>query len=381
MLVVALAMLRSVPLAADEAGAERTGWQTGRRLTQELARPVNIVLQRTTPRQVVLQLRKLHEIALWLDRRIDPDQPIDVQFTQVSLQEALETFALQLDAELAQVGGTLFIGLPGSTDRIRTLIELHTAELRQFEGEEAVGRQSALLRGTTMTWEDLAEPSRLVDDLCTSFEVKRSGEGRVPHDLWAAGAMADVNAVEALSLLLGQFELTFEWQDQSSAMSVVPMPRSVTVLREHTPKRQDLAQAVALIRQQFPHLKPTATGRLIRVDASIGEHEAIAALLDPSGAEQMSPTASQGPLSRRRFTIKATRAEAIAILRTLETQGVVVEYDAEQLRQAGIDLREVVTLKLNEATAEELFHQLCEPLGLMFEIDDTNVRLSPAAPE
>src|SRR5690606_26637627 len=184
-----------------ETTAERVAWHTGRPLTRELARPVNIVLRRTTPRDVVLRLRELHRIALWLDRRIDPDQPIDVQFTQVSLMEALQSFAAQLEAQVAQVGGTLFIGLPESTDRIRTAIELRTAELRRFEGEDALGRQFTLLRGTTLAWPDLAEPARLVDDVCQSFQIEQMGNSRVPHDLWAAGAMADVNAVEALALL------------------------------------------------------------------------------------------------------------------------------------------------------------------------------------
>lgn len=355
-----------------------TGLHTGRRLTQELDRPVNIVLQRTTPRQVIVRLRELHQIALLLDRRIDPDRPIDVQFTQVSLQEALQAFAVQLDAELVRIGGTLFIGLPESIDRIRTLIELRTGELRGMEGEDAVGRQFTLLRGTTLAWEDLTEPARLVDEVCTAFDVKRVADSRVPHDLLAAGVMADVNAVEALSLLLGQFELTFAWERESAAIRLHPAPQSPTLLREHTPRKMKTDEAIAAIAARWPHLKPRRNGRSVRLEASVGEHEAVAALLDPPPAEPPPHETSLGPLSRRRFTLKATRAEAIAILRTLQTQDVAIDYDPQRLQQAGIDLQQMVTLELDQATADELFRQLCEPLGLTYEIDGSTVRLTPA---
>lgn len=385
MLWCAVLTLAALPAAsssaADDANATRTVWHTGRRLTQELDRPVNIVLQRTTPRQVVQRLCELHQIALLLDRRIDPDRPIDVQFTQVSLQDALETFAVQLDADLVQIGGTLFIVPPASSDRIRTLIELRTRELRELEGEDAVGRQFTLLRGTTLTWENLTPPARLVEDLCTAFEIAPIGDTVVPHDLWAAGVMADVNAIEALSLLLGQFDLTFAWQDQSTAMSIRRAPQKVTVPRQHTPRQQDVADALALIGEQFPHLQPQVSDRSVQLEATVGEHEAIAALLDPPQQTQMPREPSLGPLSRRRFTLKGTRAQAIVILRTLQTQDVTIEYDPEELQKAGIDLQQRVTLELNDATADELFRQLCEPLGLSFAIEDRTVRLSPAAPQ
>jgi hypothetical protein len=373
-----IALLPAAPSAADDAPRPRTVWHTGRRLTQELDRPVNIVLQRTTPRQVILRLRELHEIALLLDRRIDPDRPIDVQFTQVSLQEALQTFAVQLDADCVQIGGTLFIGPPASTDRIRTLIELRTSELRGLDGEDALGRQFTLLRGTTLNWTDLTEPARLVDDVCAAWRIERVGDGGVPHDLWAAGVMADVNAIEALSLLLGQFDRTFVWQQQSAAVSISGAPQKVTVPRQHTPRQRDVADAVAQIREQFPHLQPQVSSRTIQLEATVGEHEAIAAVLDPPRQTQMPRDPSLGPLARRRFTIKATRAEAIAVLRTLQTQDVTIEYDPEALQKAGIDLQQTVSLELDQATADELFRQICEPLGLTYEIDGSTVRLAPA---
>lgn len=365
---------------ADEATGDRIAWHTGRRLQQELVRPVNIVLNRTTPRAVVQKLRELHHVALLLDRRIDPDQQIDVQFTQSTLHEALQAFALLLDGELAQIGATLFIGPAPSTDRIRTLIAVRTAEVKALDGDDSVRRQIELLRGATFSWNDLTEPAQLVDDVAEAFHVKRSDDARVPHDLWGAGVLADVNAVEALSLLLGEFDLTFQWDEQARAIRIFPAPDRVTVLQDHLPRKLKLDEALAVIRAEFPQLTPETGGRVISVAATVGEHDAIAELLAPASQPGPGADPSLGPLSRRRFTLTATRAEAIAILRTLETQGVGVQYDADRLREAGIDLQTRVSLKLDEATASELFTQLCEPLGLEFAIRGVTVTLSVKSP-
>jgi len=363
---------------AQSHGEERSGWLTGRPLDHELAKPVNIAMNRTSPRQVVTRLRQLHRIALLLDRRIDPDQPIDVQFTQISLNEALESFANQLEGELARIGGTLYIGPPAEVDRIRTLIALKSLETRHFDGEDAVRRQFELARGTTLVWEDLAEPAALLEQVAEAFHVKRLAGETVPHDLWGAGAIVDLNATEALCLLLGQFDLTFAWRENGAAIEIVPAPETVTVEREHRPRSISVAEAIEAVTLRWPDLSPQPRARSFTVAATAGQHDAIAELISPGRSAPEGPPASQGPLSRRRFTLDATRAEAIAVLRTLQSQDVVVEYDAEVLQQAGIDLRTKVSLELDQATAEELLTQLCEPLGLRFEIDGKTVRLSPA---
>src|SRR5690606_10966642 len=114
----------------------------------------------------------------------------------------------------------------------------------------------------------------------------------------------DVNAVEALSLLLGQFDQTFAWQQQAEAIRIEPMPASITVQREHTPRQQELAEALTRLREQFPHLEPQVSGRTFTLEATVGEHEAIAAFLNPSAAVSMPGESSLGPLARRRFTLK-----------------------------------------------------------------------------
>ena len=68
----------------------------GSELRKELESPINVTIPQTRVREVVLRLESLHNVAILLDRRIDPDRLIDVQLTQVTLLEGIEFLANQL---------------------------------------------------------------------------------------------------------------------------------------------------------------------------------------------------------------------------------------------------------------------------------------------
>ncbi len=54
------------------------------------------------------------------------------------------------------------------------------------------------------------------------------------------------------------------------------------------------------------------------------------------------------------------------------------DYDANALKQAGIDLEQRVTFEVKNATIEQLLKAALDPLKVAFELDDRTVRLKPA---
>ncbi|MFG0331809.1 MAG: hypothetical protein ACF8TS_00480, partial [Maioricimonas sp. JB049] len=133
----------------------------------------------------------------------------------------------------------------------------------------------------------------------------------------------------------------------------------------------------AIIRDAFPDAAVTTEGTRLVVRARIDQQERIAELLSPRADRAPRRPAGLGPLISRRFTLTIVRQPAGALIRTLESQGVTVEYDADALEEAGIDLEQKISLQLEQATALEFFRGFCEPLGLDFELKGTTVRLFP----
>ncbi|MEZ6054324.1 MAG: STN domain-containing protein [Planctomycetaceae bacterium] len=349
----------------------------GSELRKELESPINVTIPQTRVREVVLRLESLHNVAILLDRRIDPDRLIDVQLTQVTLLEGIEFLANQLEADAALVGGTVVIGPTDKLDRTRTDIVIQHQTLKDSSSEQGQRRLFELFSGKSFRWDNLQTPRELVQSIGEGYGVEVTGLDLIPHDLWAAGEMIDVSAVEALMLAAGQFDLTCQWNEDASIVQLAPTPSRLTIEKELTVNPAILADVFSELSEEVPLADISVEGRRVRVIGSVAEQELIESRLRRNSNGESEQMPDQGPLAKRSFTLKTERTPAIAILRTLEAQGTNVEYDLDVLTAAGVDLSQKVTLSLKKASADEFFQALCEPLGLQFEIEDRTVILTP----
>ncbi|QDU38336.1 hypothetical protein Mal4_26630 [Maioricimonas rarisocia] len=355
----------------------QTEFLTGSRFERELQRPLVATREDVGIREWLRRLSDDRQVAITLDRRIDPTHSIDVDFRDVRLQDALEQVAASVDGTAAVIGETAVIGPAASLGRIRTWIALRNAEV--LDRGDALGRLTfELTRRRELRWNRLTRPVDLITRLAEEAGLTVEGLDRIPHDLWAAGALSGMDLTEAVMFVLGQFELAFEWTGGMRGIRVVDLPGEVRIEKRHFRGRHSTREAVALIRKAFPDVAVNVEGTRLVVEARIDQQEAIAELLSRRADRAPRRPAGLGPLISRRFTLTIVRQPAMALIRTLESQGVTVEYDADALEEAGVDLEQKISLKLEQATAFEFFRGFCEPLGLEFELKGTTVRLFPA---
>ncbi|REJ92799.1 MAG: hypothetical protein DWQ34_11305 [Planctomycetota bacterium] len=353
--------------------------KTGTAFRNELRKPIAIDRDDAELRPLLHRLRADREIALLLDRRIDPSREFDIHLAPVRLHSALEAIAEQADVGVSIVGSTVYFGPHEAAGALRTVIALRESELEQFS--ERLGRREfELTRTSTVRWSDLARPADLIRQTGEKVSLSVEDLDQIPHDLWAAGEMAGVTPVEALSLLLIQFDLTFEWTGPATGVRIIPLPRQVGITRVHTVRGVEVDEALERIRDRFPEMSIEREGAELRVDGTVEQHEQIAVL-----ARGGNPDAEQddavdfGPLGRRRFTFKVLRQPAGAVLKTLEVNGLDLVYDLESFTAAGIDLNQKISFDLNQATPDELFSRICAPLNLEYEIDGETITLSPSS--
>ena len=288
-----------------------------------------------------------------------------------------EFLANQLEADAALVGGTVVIGPTDKLDRTRTDIVIQHQTLKDSSSEQGQRRLFELFSGKSFRWDNLQTPRELVQSIGEGYGVEVTGLDLIPHDLWAAGEMIDVSAVEALMLAAGQFDLTCQWNEDASIVQLAPAPSRLTIEKELTVNPAILADVFSELSEEVPLADISVEGRRVRVIGSVAEQELIESRLKRNSNGDREPMPDQGPLAKRSFTLKTERTPAIAILRTLEAQGTSVEYDLNVLTAAGVDLSQKVTLSLQKASADEFFQALCEPLRLQFEIEDRTVILTP----
>lgn len=372
------------PLSALSLPLDDIAWRTDRNFRQALEGRISAVWRGVPGRLILQRLEQQHQVAIFLDGRIDPSRKHTFEISDRPLGEAIGQIADALGAAPAVLRNVVYLGPPEAAATLRTLVRLRAGELSALPSQEGKRRRLELAGRRTFRWDDLTRPRDLLKQMAAEWSLELEGEDQVPHDLWAAGAFPEVDASEALSCLLLTCGMTFEWTDSAAGIVIRPVPAEVQVEELHTPRGQSARQAAKEWPEKFPGITATVQGRKVLVRGTVEQQEAIADSLDPKTAARQrgrNSTSGATPLSRRRFTLRVERVPAEALFKRLKATAILIEYDAEQLEAAGIDFSQPVSMNVSDATAEEFFRQLCEPLKLTFEIDGLTVRLKPASSE
>ena len=177
-------------------------------------------------------------------------------------------------------------------------------------------------------------------------------------------------------LVATQFGLELEWVSPDE-IRFLPEARSPTIQRHHRPTKWDVNTAAEQMTSRFPDATIVPQGRSLIVAATVEEHEQMAVLLGEKPPRRALRNESAGKLSLQRFTLRVESAPVIQLFRTLQKQGLDVRFDEQNLTSSGIDLSTKVTLNLKDATIEQLLDQACDPVGLIYRIENETISIEP----
>lgn len=391
--VAAFLLLTVAPLAESaqppspgegSAADSPTRLLTGKPFEDALNQTVSISWQERRLRSGLRQLSEAREVAILLDRRIDPEKSMTLGLSRLPLRDVLRTIATECDAGLSIVGSTVYIGPPESAAKLRTIVELQSGQLAGANSVTDTKRGFQLLRRNTLSWQDLDRPADIVAAVCREAELKISISDAVasptgqraspiPHDLWSSGTIPSATVMEKLTLLLAQFDLSFEWQSGASSIQVVPMPEQPTIDRTWSLSRSKRTRITELLPRLRPYNART-NGTLLTATATVEQLEEIDQLLYPERyPNSTTPQSPQGDLSLT-FEIRARLGSLLKALP--EKSDIRFSYDETALKSAGIDLTRSVEMKMNKATLPELCEALFKDSGIAWKIDGNTVTLS-----
>lgn len=348
---------------------------TGLKFQQELERALSSSWANVELRSLVIRLSSERRIAILLDRRVDPSALVSLNIVNQPLDESLRNLARGFQAEISLPDNVVFLGPPPATRRLRTVIDVRSAELQSKSNGMRDSRRNELSRRHTITWEDLTTPAEILRLIADPYQLTIRNPDVIPHDLWAGNTIPGVTASEALSLVLIQFDLTFQWIEAGQGIELIPLPERVFVEKKFRPKGR-AADAARQVTQQLPELEVQVEGAELIARGSLEDLESVNAILNPGSARRPAAAPPPTPLRQRTFTLTAENLPVRAVMSRLEASGVVFEFDSDALAAAGVDLDRMIDLKLEKATADELLHALFDPLKLSFQIDNRTVRLS-----
>ena len=350
-------------------GAETTNWLTGARFQKQLSQPVDVVWDDVPLRQAMSNLARAQRVAVVIDRRVDPSQKLKLQLRGVSLQEAFEEIARSRRLGVSLLGSVVYLGPPQSAARLRTIVAIRCEEIRRL----SPGLQRKFLLPKEFSWEDFAMPRALLEQLAEQTGLKIDGSGRVPHDLWAAAGLPSLSPVEQLTLILAQFDLTFEVGSDERSISLARIPEEVAVVRDY-PGGSDPRETALKFAVLAPDARIKVVGEKVYVKGFVEDHQRITS---PRRPKRPAAAPVQHDFANTRFTLEVDQP-AGALLRQLAVQlKLDLRIDDEGLQKAGISLEGRVAFSVKDATIDELLAAVVEPLGLAWRRRGNVVEIGP----
>ncbi len=366
----ALGLAAGLALAAD--GDAPTKWLTGEKFKAQLSQKVGVTWAGTPLRRALSSLARSQQVAILLDRRVDPEQKIELSFDDIALDSALKLIAAKKQIGLAVVGSVVYLGPAETAAKIRTLAALRKDEALHLPSEV----RSRYLQQRPAKWDEAVEPKALLDGLAAQCKVKIEGTDRIPHDLWAAGELPDANFTDRLTLIAAQFGLTFEISEKGDTVRLIDMPDKVSIERAyplHGMAAPQSAQLVQTLKKSLPDATIDVGGGKLTVRGLAEDQDFVESLL--AGGKAKTTTITPG---KKVYQLSNVMPVGTLITKLGEKLGLEVKFDDAAIDAAGISLKTEVKVEVKNVTADELLAAVLSPAGLTYQRQGQTITVVPA---
>ncbi|MGE0756830.1 MAG: STN domain-containing protein [Pirellulaceae bacterium] len=350
-----------------------SNWLTGANFERQLGEPVDsIVWTSGELRQKLQNLSRTVRVAIWLDRRLDPSQPMALELTATPLRECLEQVAAKLGADVGTCGSVVYLGPSATARQLASLAAVRQEECQRLP---AAGR-SRTTGSQAWSWNILAEPRQLLEQLAAEADLPIDDPQRIPHDLWAAAELPPLTWAERMTLLLAGFDLTFTIEPATSQIRLVPIPARVDVVRVY-PWTSASSTSLAELQQAAPAAQFQREGNRIRVSGRAEDHSALASLLD-----RVRPAADvpRGKIKVPGKPMQVYTMQGVAplgnILKTLQVRAMLDITIDPRIQQ---DLYQRISFDVRDASLDDLLAAVFRDTGLHYELSGRQLRVAPGA--
>ena len=275
------------------------------------------------------RVRQTFQVAVFVDRRVDPNTRVTLDIAATSAEQALGGIADSCGLDIARLGKLLYLGPASAAGRLRPLANLRTRDAAKLP----VDLRNAVLKRQPLAWPRLGEPRQLVITLAEQNGWRVVDADKIPHDLWSANELPDLNLAERLTVLLLGFDLTFEFRPEDHAIHIVPLEANVAPAPAHSTRNRPPAK--------IPNT-----------------HTA-------GGTKQV-------------YTLHVQEKPVGAVLRELANRlHWNLRIDEDAIRAAGKSLDQRVSFSVENADQDKLLDSLLTPAGLEFRDEGEQILILP----
>jgi hypothetical protein len=337
-------------------------WKTGAEFNKALRTSISRSATDIPLKECLATFSQHAAVAILLDRRVDPDRLVTISVENTPLLDELKDLAQKLDLGVANLGPVVYVGPKATTARLEALSELR-------KREAASSSRKGWLTSSSSSWEDLAEPRALAEEIVRRAAAKLANPEAIPHDVWAAWSGPALSNIDRLTLILAGFDLTCELRGDGAEAEIVPAPDELVF--ERTYETVGAAATVARdLKQKLPDLKqvqPQGANRL-KVTTSAELHAKVADLL--AGNKVTTKTVIKP--GEKVYTFTATDLVGVMVNTLAKEAELEVKAEASLIDK----LKERRTVEVEKVPLEAALHKVLDPVGIKFRITGKVLELS-----
>ena len=298
------------------------------------------------------QLRNLQqqaEVAILLDRRIDPTQLITVKTESAPRVQVLNRISGTIsEGAFCVTEHFAFVGRGDAVHRLPILIARNNDLANSLRKNTNAKVSRSLTVSLDPSWEFLDEPRLILQRLAKSAGLTIANVEAVPHDVWAERRLPKMTFVEASTMILNQFDLTLKFATDRPEVTIVAIDPLESFEHRYVVGSSLKSAITAAWQSRAPDVPVKWVGSNAIATTTLQQHALLNGILsdlqhaDPDTGSTVKPTVKS--IRSTNYQLKAERAtlgELVNYFRTNKVPIDVADADSAETKRL---LLEVVRL-------------------------------------
>lgn len=341
---------------AQDADPENVRWRTGAALDDFSKSPISVSWQQAHLRSHLMHFARSQQLAIVLDRRVDPNQKLDVVVKNVSIEQFLLRIAQATGTKFCRFGDCYYLGPPENAQRLLGISAMLSRGRQR--------KQNFLSRSAAMWWPSLTTPQEVLQRLSLENDFEIKGIDSIEHDLMSALSIPPMRLDMRMVLLLSQFDCWFKQNKSTNAISIIAPPKNLKAslrMRDYDADKELLKR----LRATAPSCKIAKTKRTITITGPTQELEMARNVVIESFEPQMRS------LNEKRFQLNVENKRGLIIKAVAEQLAMELQIaeDCEDI------LGDVITVEVKDATVEALMDAILRNTQCGYSQDGQTLRL------
>ncbi|MBT4693952.1 MAG: hypothetical protein HOB73_11460 [Planctomycetaceae bacterium] len=334
---------------------------TNARFEQQLESPISTRWDLPL-KDVLKSISETQRVAIFLDRRINPAQQIQLAVQDKTMSTALQQIASQANAQISYIRNVIYIGPQKTTRLLATVAAIHAEQHRRNQAENA--RVFTIAKSTQ--WNRLSQPQSIVTAIAETANIRITNIDKIPFDLWDKHMLPNLPFGMRMSIVLAGFDLTYQMNNDGS-ITLTPFPTEAKY--QKTFSTNVSAANLNRIKNSFPTLQITNSNEQLVAAGRWEEIAELALLLRGNTIIRPKPMTT----SKQVYTLTVTNQsiqnvlQAIASNEKLELTG-----SAEAQKLWG----KRISLEAKELSLDDLLLQVAGMANLEYRIADKQLLIS-----